>query len=109
MAAAMNPEDLCRGCGACCATDASWPRFTLEDDEALALIPEALVAADGSGMRCDGNRCAALRGVVGEETSCGIYAVRPDVCRACMPGDPECLLARERHVLPLVPLAGASI
>ena len=26
-----------------------------------------------------------------------IYAVRPDVCRACMPGDPECLMARARH------------
>jgi Fe-S-cluster containining protein len=90
---------LCQACGACCATSASWPRFTLECDEALAQIPEALVAADLSGMRCDGDRCAALRGEVGRAAACGIYEARPDVCRDCMPGDPECLLARERHGL----------
>jgi hypothetical protein len=93
--------DLCRSCGACCATSADWPRFSLESDEALALIPAALVSPDGSGMRCDGDRCAALLGEVGRETGCGIYAVRPDVCRTCEPGDPECVEARLRHGLPL--------
>jgi uncharacterized protein len=26
--------------------------------------------------------------------------VRPEVCRTCMPGDPECTVARRRHGLP---------
>jgi len=47
-------------------------------------------------MRCDGNRCAALVGDVGVSTSCAIYAVRPDVCRACLPGGDDCEMAR-RH------------
>jgi uncharacterized protein len=51
-------------------------------------------------MRCDGERCSALAGKVGDATSCVIYAVRPEVCRTCMPGDPECAMARKRHGLP---------
>jgi uncharacterized protein len=51
-------------------------------------------------MRCEGNRCSALSGKVGEATACTIYAVRPEVCRTCMPGDPECAMARKRHGLP---------
>jgi Fe-S-cluster containining protein len=47
-------------------------------------------------MRCTGDRCAALVGTVGQSTSCAIHPVRPDVCRACSPGDPECREAR-RH------------
>ena len=41
-------------------------------------------------MRCDGDRCSALSGRIGVATSCTIYAVRPEVCRTCMPGDAEC-------------------
>ena len=93
-------EDVCQACGACCATSANWPRFSTEDDAALDLIPATLVNARGSGMRCDGDRCAALRGKVGEMTSCAIYEIRPDVCRACMPGDAECTMARRKWGLP---------
>ncbi len=50
----------CTTCGACCSYSAEWPRFSTEDDEALARIPEALVAENLSGMRCDGERCMAL-------------------------------------------------
>jgi Fe-S-cluster containining protein len=46
-----------------------------------------------------------LTGKVGEATACGIYAVRPDVCRTCMPGDPECAMARRRHGLPILAAA----
>jgi hypothetical protein len=53
-------------------------------------------------MRCDGDRCAALRGKVGEATSCAIYEMRPDVCRTCMPGDPECAIARRKWGLPVL-------
>jgi Fe-S-cluster containining protein len=90
----------CQACGACCSYSSNWPRFTTEDDAALDLIPEKFVNEKLSGMRCDGERCSALSGKVGVATSCGIYAVRPEVCRTCMPGDPECTMARRRHGLP---------
>lgn len=94
------PDDFdCQSCGACCATSADWPRFSTEDDAALALIPDAMVAADLSGMRCEDGRCAALTGAVGTHTACAIHPLRPEVCRACMPGDPECVIARDRWSL----------
>ena len=87
---------LCRSCGACCAHSADWPRFSLEEDAALARIPEGFVRADRGGMKCNGDRCVALVGEVGVSTSCSIYADRPDVCKACQPGDDACLMARAR-------------
>ena len=93
----------CQNCGACCAYSRDWPRFTIEDDAALDLIPARFVNARLSGMRCEGERCAALVGRVGEATSCAVYAVRPEVCRVCMPGDAECAMARRRHGLPALP------
>jgi uncharacterized protein len=96
-------ENPCQSCGACCTYSANWPRFTTEDDAALDLIPARYINERQSGMRCDGDRCSALRGDVGVTTSCAIYAVRPEVCRTCLPGDAECNMARRRHGLsPLV-------
>jgi hypothetical protein len=94
--AAQAGDDVCRTCGACCSYSAEWPRFSLESAARLDLIPPELVADDQHGMRCTGARCAALVGTVGQSTSCAIYPLRPDVCRACSPGDPECREAR-RH------------
>jgi len=91
--------DVCRACGACCAFSAEWPRFALEDDAALARIPSALVDQDRGRMRSHGDRCAALSGEVGVATTCVVHAVRPDVCRACQPGDEACLIARRRFGL----------
>jgi Fe-S-cluster containining protein len=96
---AINP---CQNCGACCAYSRNWPRFTIEDDAALDLIPAQFVNERSSGMRCEGERCTALIGRVGETTSCAVYAVRPEVCRVCMPGDAECAMARQRYGLPLL-------
>jgi uncharacterized protein len=87
----------CQRCGACCATDATWPRFSVESDADLERIPEALVDDSLGRMRCVGDRCAALGGEVGKMTACTIYAIRPIVCRDCQPGDPECLIARAKH------------
>ena len=87
-------------CGACCAYSPDWPRFSTEDEAALDLIPAGLVNDGLSGMRCVGDRCAALRGEVGVAASCAIYAARPEVCRTCMPGDVECGMARRRFGLP---------
>lgn len=91
----------CQSCGACCSYSAEWPRFSTEDDAQLDRIPAKFVAANESGMRCEGVRCSALSGEIGKATACGIYEVRPDVCRACMPGDDDCLMARKAHGLPV--------
>lgn len=90
----------CLSCGACCAYSREWPRFALETEEELALIPEALVDEGLGRMGCIGERCLALAGEVGVATSCTIYAVRPHVCRACQPGDPECNTARAHYGFP---------
>lgn len=89
---------ICQSCGACCSYSADWPRFTLEDDAAIARIPERYVAL--RGMRCDGDRCSALAGEIGRHATCVVYAVRPEVCRACEIGDDACTMARTRHGLP---------
>ena len=99
---ALNSEGPCQSCGACCCYSASWPRFSTEEDAALDLIPKKLVNEQLSGMRCEGDRCAALQGQIGVATSCAIYASRPDVCRTCMPGDDECAMARRKHGLPVL-------
>ena len=97
---AIDVSNPCQACGACCAYSANWPRFTTEDDAALERIPAGLVNERLSGMRCEGARCAALEGEIGEATSCAIYALRPEVCRTCMPGDVECTTARRKYGLP---------
>jgi Fe-S-cluster containining protein len=89
----------CQACGACCSFSAEWPRFSLESDADLDRIPPALVDDSGGRMRCHGDRCAALVGEVGVSTSCSVYAVRPEVCRACVPGDDACRMARDRFNL----------
>ena len=43
-----------------------------------------------------------LQGKIGEHTACAIYEVRPEVCRTCLPGDPECAMARRRFGLPML-------
>ena len=95
-----NEASPCQACGACCSYSPNWPRFTIEDDAALDLIPEKFVNEKLSGMRCDGDRCSALSGRIGVMTACAVYNVRPEVCRTCMPGDLECEMARSRHGLP---------
>ncbi|MGY4484820.1 Fe-S-cluster containining protein [Bradyrhizobium sp. LM3.2] len=100
-----SPIDLsncCQSCGACCGYSANWPRFSIESDEELAAIPETLVNDRQSGMRCEGDRCSALQGEIGKQTACGIYQVRPEVCRTCMPGDAECAMARRKFGLPII-------
>ncbi|MBC7312610.1 MAG: YkgJ family cysteine cluster protein, partial [Rhizobium sp.] len=78
-----SPPDIfdCQTCGACCAYSADWPRFSLESDEEIARIPERFIAADLSGMKFEGGRCAALTGEVGKHVGCAVYADRPLVCR----------------------------
>jgi Fe-S-cluster containining protein len=109
MSPLSRPEEFpqqhfdCQACGACCSYARDWPRFTMEDDADLDRIPPEFVDATGSGMRCIGDRCSALIGEVGQSTSCGIYECRPDVCRACEPGDDACRIARRHFGLDVAP------
>lgn len=103
----MSDEALCQACGACCAYSAEWPRFGLETEaEILAIPPEYVDDARGT-MRCAGNRCTALDGEVGVATACTLYAVRPQVCRSCQPGDDACTIARRLFSLPPILIAAA--
>jgi Fe-S-cluster containining protein len=97
-----HQADPCRACGACCSFSSQWPAFTTDSDADIAAIPRAFVNDSNTGMHCRGNRCSALAGNVGAATTCLVYAVRPDVCRACKPGDAECSLARQTFGLPLL-------
>jgi Fe-S-cluster containining protein len=103
LATPSTDSELCQACGACCSYSSNWPRFSTEEDEALDLIPQGYVNERQSGMRCDGERCSALTGIVGQHTSCAIYQLRPEVCRSCLPGDPECAMARRRFKLAPLP------
>jgi hypothetical protein len=104
------PIGACNSCGACCSYSRDWPRFTTENEYDLSRIPRELVEDNLNGMRCHGDRCAALVGEVGVKTRCIIYGQRPDVCRACEPGDAACQIARDRFRLPrLRNLAGFEI
>jgi len=97
-ARALTDAD-CQSCGACCAYSSAWPRFSTEDDADLDRLPPALVSADLGGMACNGSRCAALCGEVGRATTCSVYAIRPVVCRECVPGGDDCLMARRAYGL----------
>jgi Fe-S-cluster containining protein len=97
----QRPPYDCQRCGACCAYAADWPRFTLEDESAIRRIPAHYVDEARGRMRSDGGRCRALKGEIGGSTECAVYELRPDVCRACEPGDDACLMARRRHGLPV--------
>jgi Fe-S-cluster containining protein len=96
----------CRTCGACCAYSREWPRFSTEDEAALARIPAQYADHNRGRMRCAGERCTALAGTIGVSTSCEVYSVRPEVCRTCQPGDDACQLARTWFGL--VPLSRSS-
>jgi Fe-S-cluster containining protein len=95
----MADVSVCQSCGACCAYSRDWPRFTTESDAEIDRIESRYIDASLAGLRCDGDRCSALAGEVGVATACTIYAVRPEVCRACQPGDHACSMARERFGL----------
>jgi uncharacterized protein len=91
---AIDLTSPCRTCGACCSFSRDWPRFTMENEAELDRIPHEFRGERLDRMRCYGERCSALLGEVGILTTCAIYEVRPDVCRACAPGDEACERAR---------------
>jgi Fe-S-cluster containining protein len=90
----------CQTCGACCAYSHDWPE--LGDDPDGNDIPIDLIDCDVGRMKCDGDRCIALKGVIGVSVSCSVYAVRPAVCREFDPTKRmrDCNLVRAWHGLP---------
>ncbi|MGB3428429.1 MAG: YkgJ family cysteine cluster protein [Burkholderiaceae bacterium] len=113
----VSGGETCTRCGACCATyRVAFLRHEL-DSEADGWVPAAFTEAIGRrgacmrGTRTHPRRCVALRGLVGVDASCAIYAQRPSSCRAFAPdagagyGDAACADARRRYGLP--PLAGS--
>jgi hypothetical protein len=104
----VSNEALCRSCGACCAYSADWPRFGLETEAEIEAIPRDYVDDARGTMLCEGDRCAALEGEVGVATRCTLYAVRPQVCRSCEPGDAACTIAREHFALPRIVVEGVA-
>jgi Fe-S-cluster containining protein len=95
-------EATCRACGACCAYSRDWPRFGLETEEQIEAIPREYVDDARGTIRCVGDRCSALVGEVGVATTCTLYDVRPEVCRACLPGDDACATARRGFTLAVI-------
>ena len=106
----------CLSCGACCA------RFRIafhwaEADPALGGVvpPEAVVRWDAHRVALRGTdrkqpHCEQLRGEVGREVNCAIYAQRPTPCRELTPSwengrrNDQCDRARSAYgMAPLTP------
>ena len=109
----------CTNCGACCATyPVTFSRQEL-DSESGGWVPTAFAENDAIFSRCahmrgthhQPRRCAALRGTIGVDVSCAIYAQRPSPCRDFAQeadaghGDARCGDARRFHGL--APLMGS--
>lgn len=102
----------CGACGACCCNpqeniaegflgyvEVDDPRSKLLRDKSLR---RKFVIEDGDGrphLRLIDQRCSALRGAIGRQVRCVVYAHRPKGCRRVMPGDRDCLRARAEHGL----------
>ncbi len=104
----------CLRCGACCAffrVAFHWSETEtflgghVPPDLTVKLDPHR-VAMRGTDQRLP--RCVALAGMVGDETSCTIHALRPSVCRELAPSweqgfhSPQCDRARQAHGLPVL-------
>lgn len=93
----------CQSCGACCASFRVSFYWGEADDAPGGTVPAALTVKVNEQMRCmQGTqshpvRCVALQGEVGSSVGCGIYAQRASTCRELLPGDSQCLRARQRH------------
>jgi uncharacterized protein len=102
----------CRTCGACCTNpdenrregSREWVEVAPDDAILRRRAAARLVVYNEAGLphlRLDGDRCAALRGKLGQRVSCAVYEHRPRACRRVEPGTPRCLqYRRERGVGP---------
>lgn len=112
----MSTAHPCLSCGACCArfrvafhwseTDAH-PHGVVPSDLTQPLDPHRVAMR---GTYAGAIRCTALRGEVGADAHCGIYAQRPSPCRELKPAwedgtaSPQCDKARAAYGMePLSP------
>ena len=102
----------CQRCGACCCNPdenrAEGFAYYVEVQPDSRLLARAdlrkrYVVEDDGGvphLRLDpSGRCAALRGKLGQQVSCAVYANRPRGCRLVEPGSPHCFQARRERGL----------
>jgi len=81
-------ESVCLACGACCAA----LRVSFPEGDGLRVPTELTVVTTPGHQRMrrqPSGACTALRGTVGQGTTCAIYAQRPEPCRAFEPSTPE--------------------
>jgi Fe-S-cluster containining protein len=103
----------CQACGACCCnTDENRAEGYIDYVQVTArsvlsrkpALLRSLTVLNDEGerhmkLRGPEQRCIALRGRVGAQVSCSIYALRPPSCRQVRPGSRECRRdRRERGV-----------
>lgn len=105
-------DNPCLRCGACCASFRVSFYWAEAADAPGGTVPVDLTEAVTPHLRCmrgTSNRapqCIALRGEVGEQVNCVIYAQRSSTCRefdawlADGRPDPRCQEARQRWRLP---------
>lgn len=104
------PKD-CNSCGACCS-HYEMIDFARNDPEAKWLLKNGYAEkVEGKRDRLQmklqpGNRCMALAGIVGEETSCSIYDHRPMTCRNYQAGGSRC---RTRIMMDILPECSEGI
>jgi Fe-S-cluster containining protein len=108
--AAKHP---CLSCGACCACFRVSFHWSESSPELGGVVPaELTVKLDPHRVAMRGTeggaqpRCTALTGEIGVDGHCGIYSVRPSVCREVEPAwefdrpSAQCEKGRLRHGLP---------
>jgi uncharacterized protein len=100
----------CLTCGACCTNPAEnrqegfrdWVEIEPRDVILRRRAAQRLVVYNQAGvphLRLDGDRCAALRGKLGQRVFCAIYEIRPRACRRVEPGSDRCRQYRgEREI-----------
>ncbi|MFD0739652.1 YkgJ family cysteine cluster protein [Lysobacter koreensis] len=102
----------CLSCGACCAAFRVAFHWSETDAASDGGVDAALTQPlDPHRVAMRGTfaapiRCTALRGTVGRDAHCSVYAQRPSPCRELQPAwehggaSPQCDRARAAHGLP---------
>ncbi|MFO0635936.1 MAG: YkgJ family cysteine cluster protein [Nannocystaceae bacterium] len=103
---ATGPVPDCRRCGACCRNplenqregSVEWVEVGPDEPLHRAARHTKLLCRNAQGVvhlrLGDTGRCVALRGRLGEQVTCSIYALRPRGCRRVEAGDRRCMQYR---------------
>ncbi len=107
MSSTNTANNPCLDCGACCAHFRV--SFYWSEAEAGGL-PASLTEKINPFFACMAGtnnpaapRCVALRGTIGEQVACTVYAQRPSACKEVEAGDDKCNRARGRYGLNPLP------